>query len=492
MLAFRRFLATGGGRAYAAAVGLYVVAAFLSVLLESAQEAFEILISIGAGPGLLSIPTSLVLLSIQAVVYLTVARRLIARLEQRIGRLVEVADVVVDRIVDVDRAAAALLALGVIGDQPDREILIRFEQQLSASEEAVAVIDRRVVRRVVVKTVALDVDRVDAGGDGVGEPARQAAGEIAHQQRAIVPLQPRGSRTPLFAIPGHNGDVFCYRALAQHLGSDQPLFGLQPPGVDGQAEPLRSVEALAAYFASQVRGFMPNGPYGIAGYCAGGAIAFELALQLQRAGATVDFVALFASPHPSWYGPVPQLRYRLEHPAARRTRSLLRGAPLDVEQPARDVDVLATSLLGAGDGLLEALGLTHACELDQHRQIDAGQHFDGSFAEKRHRQVGRGPAKHVGDQQHAAVAVEQRVARDAVHAVVLDPVAGREHDEDLLAEVALDVVVVNPNESDVLVLDLDIAINLDGGGSTGILVANPRELISPTRPIPFVILVHPR
>ena len=41
-------------------------------------------------------------------------------------------------------------------------------------------------------------------------------------------------------------------------------------------------------------------------------------------------------------------------------------------------------------------------------------------------------------------------------------------------------------------LGLDIAINLDGGGSTGILVANPRELISPTRPIPFVILAYPR
>jgi exopolysaccharide biosynthesis protein len=41
-------------------------------------------------------------------------------------------------------------------------------------------------------------------------------------------------------------------------------------------------------------------------------------------------------------------------------------------------------------------------------------------------------------------------------------------------------------------LNLDIAINLDGGGSTGILVAEPRELISPTRPIPFVILVYPR
>lgn len=41
-------------------------------------------------------------------------------------------------------------------------------------------------------------------------------------------------------------------------------------------------------------------------------------------------------------------------------------------------------------------------------------------------------------------------------------------------------------------LNLDIAINLDGGGSTGVLVANPREIISPTRPLPFVILAYTR
>jgi hypothetical protein len=41
-------------------------------------------------------------------------------------------------------------------------------------------------------------------------------------------------------------------------------------------------------------------------------------------------------------------------------------------------------------------------------------------------------------------------------------------------------------------LDLDIALNLDGGGSTGIFVADPRESIPPTRPLPFVILVYPR
>jgi hypothetical protein len=41
-------------------------------------------------------------------------------------------------------------------------------------------------------------------------------------------------------------------------------------------------------------------------------------------------------------------------------------------------------------------------------------------------------------------------------------------------------------------LNLETALNLDGGGSTGILVANPREVIPSDRPLPFVILVYPR
>ena len=41
-------------------------------------------------------------------------------------------------------------------------------------------------------------------------------------------------------------------------------------------------------------------------------------------------------------------------------------------------------------------------------------------------------------------------------------------------------------------LNLDIAVNLDGGGSTGLLVADPREIIPPDRSLPFVILVYTR
>ena len=41
-------------------------------------------------------------------------------------------------------------------------------------------------------------------------------------------------------------------------------------------------------------------------------------------------------------------------------------------------------------------------------------------------------------------------------------------------------------------LNLDIAINLDGGPSTGILVADPREVIPSQTLLPIVILIHSR
>jgi len=165
----------------------------------------------------------------------------------------------------------------------------------------------------------------------------RSAEAFAQQQRAIVPLQPRGPRVPVFAVPGHSGDVFCYRALAQHLGDDQPFFGLQPPGVDGQSEPLTCVEDLAAYFAAQIRAFRPAGPYVIAGYCAGGTIAFAVARHLLQHGAAISFVALFTSPYPTWYRVLPQLRQRFAHQVERVREHARALAPLSYGWHYRDI-----------------------------------------------------------------------------------------------------------------------------------------------------------
>ncbi|MGE0684114.1 MAG: thioesterase domain-containing protein [Candidatus Binatia bacterium] len=116
---------------------------------------------------------------------------------------------------------------------------------------------------------------------------------------SLVPLQPAGNQRPFFAVPGHNGDVFCFVPLARHLTADQPIYGLQPPGVDGQQPPLMRVEDLAAHFVKDIRLFQPEGPYRIGGYCLGGVIAFEIAQQLHAQGQQVETLVLFGSPSPT-------------------------------------------------------------------------------------------------------------------------------------------------------------------------------------------------
>jgi thioesterase domain-containing protein len=149
---------------------------------------------------------------------------------------------------------------------------------------------------------------------------RQAQ-SIVEGPRALVPLKPEGRRPPLFAVPGHNGDVFCYVALARHMDPDQPLYGVQPPGVDG-SEPLRSVERLAAYEVEQIRRLRPEGPYLLAGYCAGGTVAFEVARQLSEQGQRVALLALLASPFPTAYRRTAQLRPVAVELVGRVTRHL--------------------------------------------------------------------------------------------------------------------------------------------------------------------------
>jgi thioesterase domain-containing protein len=139
----------------------------------------------------------------------------------------------------------------------------------------------------------------------------QAAEATARQDRTIVPLQPSGERTPVFAIGGHNGDVFCYRLLAKHLGNHQPFFGLRPPGLDKECTPLTSVTDLASHFAARIRRCRPDGPLIVAGYCAGGTIAFELAHALHREGREVERVALFAGRYPAWFRSFSQCRHRI-------------------------------------------------------------------------------------------------------------------------------------------------------------------------------------
>jgi thioesterase domain-containing protein/acyl carrier protein len=113
----------------------------------------------------------------------------------------------------------------------------------------------------------------------------------------IIALQPSGSRPPIFIFPGGVGDVLMLIGLAEALGEEQPVYGMQAAGFFGKTVYSRRVEEAAAHFAQEIKKVRASGPYHLAGHSFGGVIAFEVARQLREAGEAVGLVGLLDS-HP--------------------------------------------------------------------------------------------------------------------------------------------------------------------------------------------------
>jgi thioesterase domain-containing protein len=111
----------------------------------------------------------------------------------------------------------------------------------------------------------------------------------------IVPIQPNGGRPPLFLVHGAGGDVMWgYANLVQHLGADQPVYGIQARPTDSP-DIFATLEDMAADYLEALREFRPDGPYLLGGYCFGGNLAYEMARQLKAQHQEVSFLALIES-----------------------------------------------------------------------------------------------------------------------------------------------------------------------------------------------------
>lgn len=107
---------------------------------------------------------------------------------------------------------------------------------------------------------------------------------------SLIPIQPSGSRPPLFAI-----HLLEFRDLSRHLGQEQPIYGLRF-GIGAKSEArstLPKLEKLAAHYIDELRIQQPEGPYFLMGHSTGGILAYEMAVQLTEAGQEVGMVALF-------------------------------------------------------------------------------------------------------------------------------------------------------------------------------------------------------
>jgi amino acid adenylation domain-containing protein len=96
-------------------------------------------------------------------------------------------------------------------------------------------------------------------------------------------------RAPLFLFHGDfTGGGLYSRQLVKYLDHELPVYTLAPHRYGGP----ETIADMAADFLPHLRRIQPRGPYQLAGYCNGGAVALEVASQLQSVGEDIVFLAI--------------------------------------------------------------------------------------------------------------------------------------------------------------------------------------------------------
>ncbi|TCP59315.1 amino acid adenylation domain-containing protein [Tumebacillus sp. BK434] len=125
------------------------------------------------------------------------------------------------------------------------------------------------------------------------------AGLLRHEEPALradrsplVKLQEgTAGATPLCLVHAVSGNAFSYLDLAAALPG-RPVYALQAAGLEPGSEPLTDIRAMAAQYVQALRAERPQGPYLLAGWSFGGAVAYEMAAQLIQSGQAVERVLL--------------------------------------------------------------------------------------------------------------------------------------------------------------------------------------------------------
>src|SRR5256885_13957965 len=93
----------------------------------------------------------------------------------------------------------------------------------------------------------------------------------------LIPVQSGGHKTPLLLTHGMFGVLPWRRgrALAEFLGPDQPVYGIEAPGFDGSRKPRSTVPEAANEYLGEIRRARLRAPFVITGVCGGCIMALQ-------------------------------------------------------------------------------------------------------------------------------------------------------------------------------------------------------------------------
>ncbi|MCF5572459.1 amino acid adenylation domain-containing protein [Pseudomonas syringae] len=138
-------------------------------------------------------------------------------------------------------------------------------------------------------------------GQALADLPAAPAPAVVHQ--SLLAIQSgQGEHAPLFCVPGAGDSVTSFIGLAEALGPDWPIYGLQPRGLDGRSVPHSRVEAAAESHVQAIEALYPQGPLHLVGHSFGGWAAHAMAAKLQARGREVASLTLIDSEAPGGDG----------------------------------------------------------------------------------------------------------------------------------------------------------------------------------------------
>jgi thioesterase domain-containing protein len=103
---------------------------------------------------------------------------------------------------------------------------------------------------------------------------------------------------PILIAHGLSGTIQAHK-LAEHIQADQPVYGIQAKGVDGEEAPFVRIEDMASYYLDELDAMLPEAAYILVGYSFGGLVALEIARRLQEKGKAIPLLVFIDTyPHP--------------------------------------------------------------------------------------------------------------------------------------------------------------------------------------------------
>lgn len=118
---------------------------------------------------------------------------------------------------------------------------------------------------------------------------------IVNDENLILLKEGTDSKKNLFLIHPGNGEAEVFVDLCDNLDVDYTMWGIRADRLNKYSPKNSKLEEIASKYINKIETIQQGGKYNVIGWCIGGSIAFEIALQLEKKGKELGFFGMINS-----------------------------------------------------------------------------------------------------------------------------------------------------------------------------------------------------